>query len=87
MNKYKIIKYYKQTLRRVEDIIGVRYTSNITINKLCFQIINGFVGTVASDLIPRMKNNERCIINIDSHTKPGTHWCCLFKYQDKFFLW
>ena len=87
MSKYEILKCYEPTLRRVEDIIGVRSTSNLIINKLCFEFIPGFVGTFPSVLIPRMKNNECCIVNTDSHTKPGTHWCCLFKYQDKFYFY
>ena len=46
---------------KIEDMIGVRATSNLTINKLCYQVIPGFVGTFPSDIIPRMKNNECCI--------------------------
>ena len=87
MSKYEILKWYEQTLRKVEDIIGVRSTSNLIISKLCFEFIPGFVGTFPSDFIPRMINNECCICNTDSHTKPGTHWCALFKSHGKFYFY
>ena len=79
-NKYIILKYYEQSLRKIEDVIGVNSTSNFKINKLCFKFVQNYIGTYSSNNIPRMKNNECCIINTDDYKSDGIHWCCLYKY-------
>ena len=81
MSKYEILKFYELTLIEVENIIGVNSTSNFKINKLCFKFVPNYIGTYSSNNIPRMKNNECCIINTDDDKSNGVHWVCLYKYD------
>ena len=52
-----------------------------------FKFVPNYIGTYSSNNIPRMKNNECCIINTDDDKYNGTHWCCLYKYDSYFFFY
>ena len=41
-----------------------------------------FVGVFPSDMIPKLRNNECCIINLDSSKQPGSHWTAIYKFSD-----
>ena len=87
MPKYEILKFYEQSLRQIEDVIGVSSTSNFKINKLCFKFVPNYIGTYSSNNIPRMKNNECCITNTDDDKSNGIHWCALIKYDSYFYFY
>jgi hypothetical protein len=42
----------------------------------------GFMGVFASDEIPKFptRGNGYCIVNVDDHTKPGSHWLAVAKH-------
>ena len=86
MSKYTVLKYYMDTLRNIEDLMDIRETSNYQLD-IFKSIIPGFVGCYPSNKIPRMKNNESCIINTDDDKKSGEHWTALIKYQNKFYFY
>ena len=64
MSKHTGLKYYMDTLRNIEDLMDLIETSNYQLD-IFKSIIPGFIGCYPSNKIPRMKNNEYCIINTD----------------------
>ena len=46
-----------------------------------------FLNVYSSDEWPaRVHEGEMFIINTDGHTKPGLHWCGVYKYNKKFYV-
>ena len=48
-----------------------------------------FKGCFAKDIIPTLKKGESCIINLNNHDEPGSHWTCLqrgkeYHYYDSY---
>ena len=70
MSKYEILKFFENALTAVEDVLGVKTTSNIQINKLCFDLIPEFIGTFSSNNIPRMKNDQCSLELFRYHEQP-----------------
>ena len=44
------------------------------------------MGIYAWDTIPKMKNNQSCIVNLDKSTESGSHWISLYKYKNKIYM-
>jgi hypothetical protein len=89
MTKYEILKHYEQNLTHIEDIIGASETSNTTLDKLGWYLFGSqYLGTFSSNDYPkRVKNNDCFIVNTDPNYKSGIHWCSVFKYKNKFYVY
>ena len=89
MSNYRILKFYEQTLMKIEDIIGSGITNNILLDKLGYATFgNDYLGTNTSDNFPKyIKNNQCFILNTDSSKKPGTHWVGFYKINDKLYYY
>jgi hypothetical protein len=46
-----------------------------------------FVGVYPSDRIPRLKNNEYVILNLDKEGEAGSHWVAVVKHNNKSYLY
>jgi hypothetical protein len=44
---------------------------------------NDFVGVFASDMIPRLKNTQCCVLNLDRSDQSGSHWIAVYKVGKK----
>ena len=85
-NKYTVLKYYNDVLKYIEDIIlNINETTNIQLNKFK-KYISGFIGAYSSDNIPKLKNNESCILNTQTSRQNGEHWVALIKYYNKIYF-
>jgi len=89
MSKYQILKIFEDNLIMVENKLKkVGLTNNIELNKLGKELLgNKFIGVFMANELPRMKNNEYCIINNKSSKSHGEHWLALIKYNDKKYIW
>ena len=86
-NKYKILKEYENNLMILNDLLGVKSTNSDEINNICKYLFDNFKGVFASDQIPRLYNNECCIVNVDDSTKRGSHWCSIYVYKNKHYIY
>lgn len=87
VNKYTVLKYYNDVLKYIEDnILNINETTNIQLNKFR-KYINGFIGAYSSDNIPKLKNNESCILNTQTSRQNGEHWIALIKYYNKIYFY
>lgn len=47
---------------------------------------NMFRGVFSSDTIPMIKNGESCLVNTDDSKHGGTHWCGLYRKNNKTYF-
>ena len=89
MSKYNIKKYFDDCLIEIENKLKTDgTTTNLQLNKLGYQLFGDkYKGAKMSDQIPRLKNNEMCIINTDPTYKKGLHWLGLYKYDNKIYVY
>ena len=87
VSKYSVKKYFDDCLIKVENKLKTDgLTSNIQLDKLGKSLFGDrYKGAVMSDQIPRLKNNEMCIINTDPSTKKGMHWIGITKHDNKIY--
>lgn len=86
-SKYKILKDFDECLMLIEDILNDKTTTNIQLLNLGKRIFGDrFKNVYTSDDSIRLNNNECCIVNTDSSTQAGMHWCGLYKYRDHYYV-
>lgn len=72
---------YNQYLRQIEAKYGNKETDNEQLHKWGKSILgNKFKGVYASDQIPRLRNNEMIIVNLDKSNEKGSHWVGIAKH-------
>jgi hypothetical protein len=72
----------------IENVIGIRSTSNFKLKKYGKLIIgNQFRGVFSADSNFHLRNGEMCIINTDDSKHNGTHWLSLIKFHDKIYCY
>lgn len=87
MQKKQVQALFNFTLNEIYKDLGNLETDNFQLNDYCKDIgIDNFVGVFALDEIPQLKNNQNCIINLDTSNEPGSHWVALFKYRNKTYF-
>ena len=88
MNKYKILKEYRNNLTILMDILGSGSTNNEDLEKIGTYLFGGvFKGVYASDQMPLLKNKEMCIINTDDSKGSGVHWIACYKYRNRTYVY
>ena len=85
MNKRNVQHLYEYTLNEVQKDLGSGITNDEQLNKYC-TFLPKFRGTHAFDKIPKLKNLESCIANLDKSNQPGSHWVGLYKYKNKTYV-
>jgi len=75
MSEAQAEKAYNKILKRVEKQMGHSDITNSTeLQSYCDLRIPGFVSVEPYDKMPKLKSGQSCIINLDDHKGPGTHW-------------
>jgi hypothetical protein len=85
MRKKDVQYLFDFTLNEIQKDLGQGITSDEQINEYCTFLPN-FLGAFAWDQIPKLKNMESCIINLDKSNQPGSHWVALFKFKKKIYI-
>lgn len=85
----KIESLYKTKVTYVEKKLKTnKVTNNIQLHKLSKQLFKTrFKGVYPFDKIPKLKQNQSCIFNLDKHTEPGSHWCALYKSPTNYLVY
>ena len=87
MKKKQVQNLFNFTLNLIHKDIGKNETDNIQLQKYVDRIgLSNFLGIYAWDTIPKMKNNQSCIVNLDKSTESGSHWISLYKYKNKIYM-
>ena len=76
---------YEYTLAEIQKHMGTGITSDAEISDYC-RFLQDFRGTHAWDKIPKLKNMESCIINLDTSNQPGSHWVAIYKLKNKMYM-
>ena len=86
-DKYTILRTFDQCVIQIEDILSDRETNNHQLFHLAKQIMGDkFDGVYCSDDQIKLKNNQCCIVNTDSHKSRGMHWLAIYKYRNKCYV-
>ena len=68
----------------VYPLLGTKVTYSDEVNKVGKQLLGkDFVGVFASDQIPRLKNKQCCVLNLDKSHEAGSHWIAVYRYGKK----
>ena len=87
-DKYKILKEFENNLMLLTDLLGSKSTDNeqlLIVGRALFD--KKFKGVYSSDQIPKLKNNEMCIVNTDDSSGSGVHWISLYRYKNKTYFY
>ena len=85
LNKKQVQHLYLFTLKEIQKHMGNGITSDAEINEYC-RFLQDFRGTHAWDKIPKLKNMESCILNLDTPNQRGSHWIALYQYKNKTYM-
>ncbi len=81
------MKKYEQYLYKIENKLGDGETSSHQLNELGRKLFGKqFVGSFGADRIPTLLAGQYCIINLDDHDEPGSHWVAIIKHKKKEIL-
>lgn len=71
--------HYQQYLKNITSIIGNdQETFNTEIDALCKYLFKDlFLGVFAHDEMPQSTTGKYCIVNLDNHNQPGSHWVAI----------
>lgn len=78
---------YNSYLQIIERDLGDQTTTNHQLNQYCEAVFPKYRGCYSSDTIPKLKNDESCIFNLDKNNEPGSHWMGLYKHKNKFIVY
>lgn len=88
MNKKIAEKAYNHYLKLIEAKYGNKETSTNELNSIGKKLFkNKFVGVFPSDKIPKMKNNQYAIINLDKSDQSGSHWVSIVKSKNGIYIY
>ena len=75
------MEQYNNYLKIIQKDIGNKTTNNFELDDYCYKVFgNKYKGTHPLDKIPKLKNNESCIFNLDKSNQSGSHWMGLYKH-------
>jgi hypothetical protein len=80
---------YNQYIHDIETQLNDKDTTFTNqLNKMGQKLFgNQYVGTFASNQIPDLKNDDMCIVNLDSTDEPGSHWVALYQKNDIIYIY
>lgn len=74
------MEFYNESHVRMLDKLGQDATYASDLNKVGKREVKGFQGVFSSDNTPKLQPNQSLIMNTQDSTKPGQHWCALYRY-------
>ena len=66
--------------------LGNKALSNSEIDKVCSKLFAAWSGCYASDRV-KFSSYHYYIINVDTHTHPGSHWLACFAQGKRCYVW
>jgi hypothetical protein len=85
MRKKEVHHLYEFALCEIEKDLGAGITSDAEINEYC-TFLPYFLGAYAWDEIPKLKNLDSCIVNLDTSDQNGSHWIAIYRYKNKTYM-
>ena len=85
LNKKQVQHLYEYTLNEVQKDMGTGITSDEQLNDYC-RFLQNFRGTHAFDKIPKLKNMQSCIANLDTSNQSGSHWIAFYRFKNKTYV-
>ena len=75
---------YNQVLKLVEHQLSNKTTYQRDLLKFGKRVFGDkFVGVFASDRIPKLKEGQYAILNLDKSDEPGSHWIAVAMKNNK----
>ncbi len=75
---------YKELLKEIQKVMGRSTTSTNQLNASGRVLLGAkFKGAWPSDRVPRLRNGDLAIANLDGSGGPGSHWVGLAKHAGK----
>jgi hypothetical protein len=79
---------YNLVYKEVVKIIGNDTTDSIQLYDISKKLLGDkFIGVYASDEIPKLKNGQYAILNLDKSNMAGSHWVAICKFNNKVFFY
>lgn len=76
--------HYNNYLHALQSRYGRNETRGDLLKSVGKKMFGGrFRGVYPADLVPRLKNHQYAIVNLDSSGKPGSHWVGVIKHDNK----
>ena len=73
MNKAEIV--YNYYLNLLEKVLGKGETYGDDLDNVGKKLFeNKWRGVYPSDRVPKLKDGDMAIVNLDKHDEPGSHW-------------
>lgn len=87
--KHKAEAYYNHILKTIgHKLLGSDTTYLDDLNDVGKRLFgNKFVGVFPSNRIPRLKNNQYVILNLDEEGEVGSHWVSVVKHNNKVIIY
>jgi hypothetical protein len=74
------MNYYRHYLKIIKNDLGDTTTTNHQLNEYCTSVFGSkYRGCYSIDTIPKLKNGECCIFNLDKSNEKGSHWMGMYK--------
>ena len=88
MKEKQVEKKYNEILSVVSKAIGNQTTYGTTLTKTGKKLFGDkYVGTFASNEIPKLKNGDYCIVNLDKSYQSGSHWVAVVCQNNKNYVY
>lgn len=79
---------YENYLRAIENKHGNAETDSQQLTKIGRSMFgNKYIGTFASDRIPKMGHNTYAIVNLDDSGSGGSHWVSIVKDRTRTYIY
>jgi hypothetical protein len=87
--KNKAEAYYDFILKKIAyKMVGKDTTYLDKLNEVGKTLFGKkFIGVFPSNRIPRLKNNQYVILNLDKEGEAGSHWVSVVKHKNKSYLY
>jgi len=80
MSEKECEEKYNKILSKVEREMGHNgITNQYELQTYCDKNVPNFTSVDGYDRMPKLKNKQSCIINLDDSKGPGTHWIACFR--------
>lgn len=75
------MEHYTKYLQLIKRDLGNTTTDNFQLDSYCRKVFGAdkFKGVFALDTIPKLRNDQSCIFNLDKNSQSGSHWMGLYK--------
>lgn len=85
----KIVEFkYNQILNVVCSCVGNSTTYGTDLTKFGKELFGKkYIGTFASNEIPKLKNGNYCIVNLDKSYENGSHWIAMVRLSGKDYVY